>query len=281
MVAQPGCPIVYLGSAPKGGYAIIVDRSPDGHVELDAIHAPDCGSGRIAELAMMGISTGTSKSKGIESAYLHAQMEMPTNIDIALQALSHVIGEQLLRPLSDELAGREAVGVTLVPAGLLGLMPLHAVEWNDVSGNRRCLIEDFDVTFAPSIRLHAACIRRAYQRTEVPIPFVGISNPLPHRFPSRVPNLNSSLFKNSCRRVDCLTLKAETATKQRIIEALPSATHVHIACHAGARFFDPQFSAALSLANEEELSALEIARLEVPRSARGRLRMRDGGASRL
>ena len=49
-----------------------------------------------------------------------------------------------------------------------------------------------------------------------------------------------------------------------MVEALPSATHVHFACHARARFFDPQFSAAVSLSNEEQLSALEIARLQIP-----------------
>ena len=106
--------------------------------------------------------------------------------------------------------------------------------------------------------------QRLSHRTEVPIQFVGIANPLPHRFPLPGSELELELVQELVPTSDCLTLKAETATKQRIIEALPSATHVHIACHAGARFFDPQFSAALSLANEEELSALEIARLEVP-----------------
>ena len=47
------------------------------------------------------------------------------------------------------------------------------------------------------------------------------------------------------------------------MEALPSATHVHLACHASARFFDPQLSAAISL-SDGEVSALEIARHQVP-----------------
>ena len=263
-VAQPRFPIVYLGSAPRGSLAIIVDRDRDGHVELDAIHAPGCESSAIAQLAMMGISPSTGEFEGTANAYLHAQMHAPQNLDTSLAALSLIIGEQLLRPLRDQLASRGAAGVTLVPAGLLGLMPLHAIDWNDAAGNRRCLLEDFDVTFAPSSRLHAACIQRAHQRAGDPVRFVGIANPLPHPSPLESSELEIELIQRLVPTGDCLTLKREEATKQRVVEALPSATHVHLACHAGARFLDPQFSAAVSLADEEELSALEVARLEIP-----------------
>ena len=175
-----------------------------------------------------------------------------------------LIGEQLLRPLGDLLSGRGAVGVTLVPAGLLGLMPLHAIAWSDSAGNRRCLVDDFDVTFAPSARLQSACVERALQRASAPVRFVGIANPLPHPSPLEGAELEVELIQRLVPTGDCLTLKKEQATKQRVVEALPSATHVHFACHAGARFFDPGFSGALSLADEEELSALEVARLEIP-----------------
>ena len=48
-----------------------------------------------------------------------------------------------------------------------------------------------------------------------------------------------------------------------MLEVLPSATHVHFACHGGGRFFDPLLSAALSLSSEEPLSAREVAGLEI------------------
>ena len=261
--AHPRCPLVYLGSAPMGSFAIIVDRDRDGCVALDAIHAPDCKSSAIVQLAMVGISPGTREFEGIASAYLHAQMHAPEHLDTSLSALSPLIGEHLLRPLGDLLAGRGAVGVTLVPAGLLGLMPLHAIAWSGASGNQRCLVDVFDVTFAPSAQLQAACRQRAIQRASDPVRFVGIANPLPHPNPLPGAELEIELIQR-VQTGDCLTLKREEATKQRVVEALPSATHVHFACHAGARFFDPQLSAALSLSNEEELSALEVARLEIP-----------------
>jgi len=262
--AQPRCPLVYLGSAPLGSFAIIVDRHSNGRVELDAIHAPDCTSTAIVELAMIGISPDTREFEGGENAYLLAQMNAPEHLDASLAALSPLIGEHLLSPLGDLLASRGSAGITLVPAGLLGLMPMHAIAWNDASGNRRCLVDDFAVTLAPSAQLQVACRQRASQRADDLVRLVGVANPLPHPNPLPGAELEIELVKGLVSTGECLTLKGDEATKQRVMEALPSATHVHFACHAHARFFDPQLSAAISLSDGEELSALEIARLEIP-----------------
>ena len=198
--AQPLCPLVYLGSAPLGSFAIVVDRHSDGRVELDAIDAPDCTSTAIVELAMAGISPDTREFEGIENAYLLAQMNSPEYLDASLAALSHLVGERLLRPLGGLLASRGSTGVTLVSAGLLGLMPMHAIAWRDASGNRRCLVDDFAVTFAPSAQLRVACRQRASQRSGDPVRLVAVANPLPHP-PThcRVLNSRSNSSKASYR----------------------------------------------------------------------------------
>ena len=261
-VAQPQRPLVYLGSAPRGSFAIIVDRSEDAGVRVEAIHAPDCDSRAIVHLAMFGLDAdGTQVAS---AAYLAAQAHAPERLDTAIGALSPLIGEKLLRPLADSLAGRGASGVTLVPAGLLGLMPLHAIAWSDAAGNRRSLIDDFDVTFAPSARLQLACMQRASRRDGGPIRFVGIANPLPHSNPLEGAELEIGLVEGLVPTGESLVLKREEATKERVLDVLPSATHVHFACHGGGGFLDSLLSAALSLSEEKELSALEIAGLEMP-----------------
>ena len=260
--ARPQRPLVYLGSAPKGSFAIIVDRGKDGGVALEAIHAPDCNSQAIVHLAMFGL-----KPDGIQvasAAYLAAQAHAPELLDAAIEALSPLIGEGLLRPLAASLAGRGASGVTLVPAGLLGLMPLHGIAWSDATGNQRSLIDDFDVTFAPSARLQLSCMQRASRRDSDPVRFVGIANPLPHSTPLEGAELEIGLVEGLMPTGDSLVLKGEEATKERVLEVLPSATHAHFACHGGGGFLDPLLSAALSLSGEEELSALEVAGLEIP-----------------
>ncbi len=261
-VAQPQRPLVYLGSAPGGSFAIIVDRTDDTGIEVEAIHAPDCDSQAIVRMAMMGLDAdGTHVGS---AAYLAAQAHAPEHLDTAIAALSPLIGEQLLRPLADSLAGRGASGVTLVPAGLLGLMPLHAIAWRDPAGSQRCLIDDFDVTFAPSARLQLACMQRASRQDSDPIRFVGIANPLPHSRPLNGAELEIELVEALVPAAQSLVLKGAEATKERVLEVLPPATHVHFACHGGGGLLDPLLSAALSLSGEEELSALEVAGLEIP-----------------
>ena len=260
--AEPQRPLVYLGSAPKGSYAIIVDRGRDGNVELEAIHAPDCDSRAIVHLAMFGLEADGTHAPS--SAYLAAQSHAAGRLDSAIEALSPLIGERLLRPLADSLAGRGVSGVTLVPTGLLGLMPLHAIAWGDEAGNKRSLIDDFDVTFAPSARLQVACMQRASRRDCDPVRFVGIANPLPHSNPLKGAELEVGLVERLVPAGESLVLKGEEATKERVLEVLPSATHAHFACHGGGGLLDPLLSAALELSGEEELSALEIAGLEIP-----------------
>jgi len=63
--------------------------------------------------------------------------------------------------------------------------------------------------------------------------------------------------------LDFLTERA--ATKQAVVRALPRATHVHLACHAAASFFDPVLDAVLSFAQNETLAAREI--LDLPEFA--------------
>ncbi|MCY3887033.1 MAG: CHAT domain-containing protein [Chloroflexi bacterium] len=259
-VAQPERPLVYLGSAPKGSFAIIVDKDSEGGVELEAIHAPDCGSQVIADLA---IGLDADRSRGGSAAYLVAQALKPELLDAAITALSPLIGEKLLHPLARSLASRGASCVTLVPAGLLGLMPLHAIAWSDAVGNRRSLIDDFDLAFAPSARLQLNCMRRASQSAGDPVRFVGIADPQPHPKPLEGAEFEIALVERFVPAGAMRVLKGESATKERVLDVLPFATHVHFACHGRGRLFDPLFSAALSLAGEVELSALEVARLEI------------------
>ena len=258
-VVQPQRPLVYLGSAPKGSFAIIVGKDHDGRIELEAVHAPDCTSQAIAYLA---IGLGTDGS--VVPSYLAAQLHRPDLLDAAIESLSPLVGEKLLKPLVDSLIRRGVSGITLVPTGLLGLMPLHAITWSGTASNPRSLLDSFDVRFAPSARLQLACIQRASMRDGDPIRFVGIANPLPHSDPLEGAELEIELVRRFVPTGDLSILRGEAATKERVLEALPSATHVHFACHGGGRLFDPLFSAGLSLAGETDLSALEVAGLRIP-----------------
>ena len=258
--AEPQRPLVYLGSGPTGSFCIIVCRDESGGTALEAIHAPDCDSQAVADLAIGVAPDGRQVSP---VAYLAAQADQPELLDEAIGALSPLVGEKLLGPLADSLARRGSSSVTLVPAGILGLMPLHAIPWSNAEGSRKTLIDDFDVTFAPSARLQLACTQRVSQKPGSAVRFVGVANPLPHSSPLDGAELEVKLVESLLPAGDHLVLRGKQATKRRVLDALPSATHVHFACHGGGRFFDPLLSAALSLSSEEPLSAREVAGLEI------------------
>ena len=119
-------------------------------------------------------------------AYLAAQADQPELLDEAIGALSPLVGEKLLRPLADSLARRGSSGVTLVPAGILGLMPLHAIPWRNAEGSRKTLLDDFDVTFVPIRTPSSLPAHSAYPREPgSAVRFVGVANPLPHSSPLR------------------------------------------------------------------------------------------------
>ncbi|MXY85184.1 MAG: CHAT domain-containing protein [Chloroflexi bacterium] len=260
--AQPGHPLVYLGSAPSGSYAIIVDRDVSGRTELEAVHASNCDSETIVLNLFFG--TGSNEGDGSSDAYLLAQFSGEGDLDRSLVALSSLIGENLIGPVGKVLTRRRAHGVTLVPTGLLGLLPLHAIGWTSEERDRRCLLDDFDVTFAPSARMRTACVKRAAHRGGQPIRWVGVANPLPNPDPLPGTELEAVLVRKLLPDADTLMLTREEATKQNLLEGLSTGTHIHLACHAGAGLYEPIFSASLSLAGEEELAFLEIAGLNIP-----------------
>ena len=262
-VAQPGWPLVYLGSAPNGSFALIVEGDGSGNTDLEAILAPECGSGAIAQL-LFGYDGDGNPLDEAKTPYLLAQLGAPDELDGSIAMLSSLVGQHLLRPLAAVLARKRASGVTLVSAGALGLMPIHAITWHDRTGRRRSLIDDFDVAYAPSAQLQRACLWRASERDDDAIRFVGVANPLPS--PKELPEAEREIeaVKELVPIADSVVLRRENATKQRVLDALVSATHVHFACHGAASFFGQPLSAALALAGEDRLSALEIARTRIP-----------------
>ena len=261
-LAEPQRPLAYLGSAPKGSFCIIVYSDEDGGTALEAIHAPDCDSQAIANLAIGLEPDGTQVAS---VAYLAAQMYQPELLDEALAAFSPLIGEKLLRPLADSLARRGASSVTLIPrrnprthAVTRHVLERHGSDSADLDRGLRCDVR--------ALRSTATCLHAARVPGTKAMQFALSGLPTLSHIPTpwTVPNSRSKWSRASCQPGDHLVLKGEQATKERVLDELPSATHVHFACHGGGRFLDPLLSAALSLSGEELLSAREIAGLSTP-----------------
>ena len=71
------------------------------------------------------------------------------------------------------------------------------------------------------------------------------------------------MVTDSLAAVEITLLLGEVATKQAVIDALPGATHIHLACHGSAAFTPQTLDAALSLADNQRLSAIEVLALDL------------------
>ncbi len=251
-VARVGEPIAYVFAAPSGSAILIVRAEGGGSVEL--IEAPELTSNQIVQQLFNMDGRGSTLG-----GYLFAQAGETEGIDDALSELGVSIGEHLMKPLADRLAAIGAHGVTLIPIALMGLLPLHSLEWKDPA--RSCLLDKFDVAFAPSARVRLACLRRAdlYRGNKR---FLALANPLPHPNPLPGAELEIRMVLNTFPSEETEVLLGTAATKKALVESLPGATYVHLACHGDASALGEVLSANLSLANTERLSARDLVDVE-------------------
>lgn len=95
--------------------------------------------------------------------YLDARADAD-RLDAQIEAASAALGASLMKPLADELARRGCGEVCIVPLGLLGLLPLHALTWGE---NDFRLLDILPVAYAPSGYARLLCARRAAARGAV------------------------------------------------------------------------------------------------------------------
>ena len=157
-----------------------------------------------------------------------------------------VLRDRLVGPLATRLVELGFRRASLVPGGRLSLLPLHAAGFDAVT-----------FTYTPSARALQATRSMARERAKLAPMLLGIGNPLPNpqplafarleveeiapRFaPFGLPDAQHLLFERQ-------------ATRVAMTEALPGATHLHLACHGTFAMAEP-LDSALFLAGEDRLT---------------------------
>lgn len=231
---SPDRPVALIVAAPTGVVTHVVS-SADPCVEL--LLTTELTSASIAE-SLVGGDAGVG--------YLVAQTDPDVyDLDAEIDLLGATLGELVLRPLAAELKRRQATGCSLVATGLMGLLPLHAIEWRDAHGANQCLLDLFDIDFAPSLEHVVASRRRAATQPDFPRLLV-VADPtedLPHA------ELEALTVEAVLGVSDTEVLCGPAATRAAVAAALPLASHIHFACHAEARLADGRLTAALELAD--------------------------------
>ncbi|HEY6780975.1 MAG TPA: CHAT domain-containing protein, partial [Thermoleophilaceae bacterium] len=249
--------LVYLITAPGGSVALIVAPALEAERGVAPVESTQLTSTDLRPLFVRPGST-----PGRLEGFLPAQERGDhTEITAALTELSAALGPALLAPLAERLERAGVRAVVLVPLTLLGLVPVQAMEW-DVEGQPRCLLDSFDVVFAPSGLIRRVCVDRAARRRERPVRLVAVGNPLPASPPLPGAEREAEMVAATLSSELTALLIREDATRDAVVAALPGATHIHFACHGEAAFSSLALDAGLLMAGEERLMAAEFLAME-------------------
>ncbi|HEX2103972.1 MAG TPA: CHAT domain-containing protein, partial [Solirubrobacteraceae bacterium] len=226
--------LVYLATTAWGSVAILIDGGG-----ARAAFADDLDNAAIGSLVGDGPPRYLAGLLG-DTAALDARLEP------VLVQLEQTLGA-LLAGLARERGLRR---LTLIPTGLLGLVPLHAMP----CAGAQPLLEEIEIAYAPSALSWRVARSRAAAATP-DLAFLGVANPLPTDAPLLLAGAEVETIADGFD--EALVLAEGDATKAAVHEATPRATHVHLACHGE---YDPDRPLAthLKLADGGTLTLHEL-----------------------
>ncbi len=239
-------PLAYLEITPWGSLLLLVRHA---NQEAEALFIDTFTERDLQEL-LSKMGEDLSFEGYVPALISHSQ----PGLSQALQALLPQVGHHLIGPLARRLHEIGATGITLIPVGRLSILPLHAARY-ERGGQETALIDEFDVTYAPSARVLNAALREAQQRT-APLHLLAVGDPAtalpgPPRLlyaRAEVEQIVSLLLPQTVT-----ALYGSAATLGAVWEQLPQATIAHFACHGYFPALKP-LDAELLLAHDTHLT---------------------------
>lgn len=142
--------------------------------------------------------------------------------------------------------------VVIVPNRGLAILPLHACWWEE-NGGRRYLLDEYVVSYAPSLSVFKRCVERE-REGRARDTMLAIANPT-----------RDLIFSDwECKEIErmfgperCLVLWHEKATVSETLKWIEQRNWLHFSCHGQYRL-DAPFESTLHLANGERLTLGEM-----------------------
>jgi CHAT domain-containing protein/tetratricopeptide (TPR) repeat protein len=244
-IAQPTRPLVYLLTTSQGCLALLVlaeaqAPSPEHAVWLDSYTSEDVNTLLVRQDPLDQEPSG----------YLASQLTGDLNqLATVVTDVLEILCRELLEPLSQRLVELATAAATVIPVGRLSLLPLPAAA-----------PEGITIALAPSARALRAASGTARERAGHAAALLGVGNPLPP--PTGWSMLNYAGFE--VQAIEAIfaagasqVLSEEAATKTAVRQALPKATHFHLACHGGFDSREP-LDSALYLADGDRLTLRDL-----------------------
>ncbi len=152
-----------------------------------------------------------------------------------------------------KLGLRRHAPIVLIPQGELGLLPLHAAH-REVRGRRRCVLDDWTVSYAPCGRALLAGSRRlgdAERQGRTLLAVIDPTGDLP--FAPIEGDAVAAMFDPTARQL----LPGEKATRDNVARGIASHAYLHFSCHGSYSWLEPMRSALL-LAGGERLTLADV-----------------------
>ncbi|MGO9779406.1 MAG: CHAT domain-containing protein [Streptosporangiaceae bacterium] len=245
--AGPG-PLVYLGATESGGLAL-------------AVH-PESASVTVAwlpELTEEALAANVGTYREAYQAYLAGPRTEADRAhwQSAIEAVTEWAWMAVMAPVLETVG--DAPRATLVPAGLLGVLPLHAAWVTDRARptGRRYALDQIVLTYAPNAQAVAAARKlRAEIRGErlvaVDEPDLGAATAW-SRLPFSAMEVAAAAATFSDRRV----FAGRDATVATVLAGLSQAQFFHLSCHGRADPASP-LDAALAMAGGQPLTLRDV-----------------------
>jgi len=173
--------------------------------------------------------------------------------------------KMFIRPIYDRLTSlgvKSGAPVILLPQGRLALLPLH-LAWRPEHGQRRYFLDDYTISYAPSI----SALLFATQRKEQMAPglphllaVIDPTNDLPFV------NAEGNAVVRSLPRDAVCQLIGPAATRAAVLQEAARYDHLHFACHGTFHWSNVELS-SLRLA-DGELTLDQLTGLQNPIAAR-------------
>jgi tetratricopeptide (TPR) repeat protein len=215
--------ILYLVSAPRGSYVLSIQQGPTGASAISATHVSMVTSVTVVR-AVTGDPEDLSRD-GLLAAQVARILDREMKLEAAIGRL--VALQPLLEPVVQQLNQAQDHTCVLIPTGLTGIVPLHAVP---IDSTGQSVLDDAGQTIlAPSAAVYAATRTRLH-RSDHPH-LVAVADPGPDGdLPcsrSEVTAISESFGPNAEKSIRV----GDEATRSWLLENLEIATHLHFACH--------------------------------------------------
>ncbi|NJO18351.1 MAG: CHAT domain-containing protein [Thioploca sp.] len=230
-------PLVYLFTTAKGGYALVVFQK-----KIQAIALPKLTETVLREEMERYFDVYNLRSNNFQ-AWL-----------TVLEEITECLWQVIWQPLYEILSNHQQL--TLIPVGLLNLLPLHAA-WTPDSTQptgKRYALDDFTISYAPN----ALSLQKAKERKFLkPDRLLAIDEPKP---------VDANSLPSSSIEVKAIAqyfqqsqlYPHQEATLENVKNALnPKYTVLHFSCHGGANLQNP-LKTGLLMANNERLTVQDF-----------------------